>query len=451
MLLFDHLQADQPSLQQHSYSILENHGKRISKQALDKRFDNSAVDFIKALFENYLTCHLHYTKLPASFSMQYKSIRIMDSTEFKLPANLSEDFAGFTGDGTQACAQIQFEFDVLSGRIEHLSLESALVSDKTYAGEHMDAVCSGDLILRDLGYYSVDMYRQIEVKNAYYVSRLKPQVSIWELHRNAYKKLCYKEIIKRLKRSGRQYLDMDVCIGNELKHPVRLVANLLDKQAIARRIKRKRHRKTLLNATDKQLCQLNLFVTNIPVTMTAADDIFKLYKIRWQVELVFKTWKSILKIDKIRKMKTNRFKCYLISKLLWAMLSWDICMNLGPVIWKAHRRLISVYKCFSLLKMQANAIRSMLFCRNNKMKRWLSKIYGVFTNYGLKEERKNRLSLADLLKMERSFSMLDLPLQKHEAIRKNLAVSDGFFKKTTTNMRKKIGHANSMAMPFSKN
>ncbi|MBK8808438.1 MAG: transposase [Bacteroidales bacterium] len=33
------------------------------------------------------------------------------------------------------------------------------------------------------------------------------------------------------------------------------------------------------------------------------ETICKLYRIRWQIELVFKVWKSILHIDQTHKMK----------------------------------------------------------------------------------------------------------------------------------------------------
>jgi len=139
MLLFDHLISDQPSLQQHCFGLQDSDEIKITKQALDKRFDDTALEFIKTLFQNYLKEKLALDKLPSIFKEKFKAIRIMDSTEFKLPASLSESFPGFEGDGTKACAQIQFEFDILTGKVEYLSLENARLSDATYAEEGLNS------------------------------------------------------------------------------------------------------------------------------------------------------------------------------------------------------------------------------------------------------------------------------------------------------------------------
>ena len=50
MLFFDHLQNEHPSLQQHAFSIFDETDIKVSKQAIDKRFNDKAVDFIKKLF-----------------------------------------------------------------------------------------------------------------------------------------------------------------------------------------------------------------------------------------------------------------------------------------------------------------------------------------------------------------------------------------------------------------
>jgi IS4 transposase len=101
---------------------------------------------------------------------------------------------------------------------------------------------------------------------------------------------------------------------------------------------------------------LNVFITNVSaeeLTVQQADD---LYKIRWQIELVFKVWKSILKIHLLRKMRPERVKCYLYGKLLWILLCWDITVSFEPLIWKQKERLQSLYKCYALLKTNAQQL-----------------------------------------------------------------------------------------------
>lgn len=400
MVMFDHLLSDQPSLQQHGYSLYQDCNKRISKQGIAKRFNAQAVDFIETLFKKYFQHQLSQHSLPSKLAERFASVRVMDSTEFKLPASMADSFPGYSGDGTKACAQIQFEFDPLNGKVEHLSLENALKSDKTYASERITSVQKGDLLLRDLGYYTLSSYQEIESRQAYYISRLKQQLVIYEKSKKGLMKLSHATIIKRLKKSSKKYLDINVCIGADTKHPVRLIANLLDEKAIGQRIKNKRHRKSKLNQADHLACQLNLFVTNIPKTVCTTDELYQLYKIRWQIELIFKTWKSVLKIDKIRTMSVERFKCYLMSKLLWIMLSWEICKIHNKVGFKDGFRMISLHKCFTIIKLDAAKIKEILFSAKERILNWLKDYQNIFLDYGLKDERNGRKKLIGLLQLD---------------------------------------------------
>ena len=337
MLFFDHLQNEQPSLQQHAFCIYDDHNVKVSKQAIDKRFNDKAVQFIKKLFENFLNHSLDRELMPSDLDKEFSAIRIMDSTEFKLPASLAKEFPGYSGDGTASCAAIQFEYDVMSRQIKCMSLENARVSDKTYADKRMEDIQPKELIIRDLGYYSIDSYKKIEQQKAFYVSRLKAQIAIYDKTDKGYQLLSWSEIIALIKKSKEKCFDKTVYIGSEKKKPVRLMAWLLDEAAQNKRLQQKKNRKGKLNEKDEIWSQLNVFITNIAFEKITPQQAYNLYKIRWQIELVFKVWKSILKINLIRKMKPDRFRCYVYSKLLWVLLSWDISTGFEPIIWKENK------------------------------------------------------------------------------------------------------------------
>ena len=80
MLFFDHLQNDQPGLQLHAFSILDDHNVKVSKQALDKRFNDKAVSFIKKLFEIFLNSNFAKETIPSNLYELFSGIRIMNST-----------------------------------------------------------------------------------------------------------------------------------------------------------------------------------------------------------------------------------------------------------------------------------------------------------------------------------------------------------------------------------
>lgn len=400
MLFFDHLQNDQPSLQQHAFSIYDDKNLEVTKQAIDKRFNDKAVAFIKKLFEIFLRHSLDKDLMESDLSELFTAIRIMDSTEFKLPASMAAAFPGYSGDGTAACAAIQFEYEMISSQIKCMSLENARVSDKAYSDKRMEDIKPGELIIRDLGYFGIDSYGKIEQQKAYYISRLKAQVAIYEKTDEGYQQLSWSEIIALIKKSKEKHFDQTVYIGAEHKKPVRLMAWILDEDAQKKRLQNKKNRKGTLNENDKIWSQLNVFITNIAFEKITSQQAYHLYKLRWQIELIFKIWKSILKINLIRKMKPDRFRCYVYSKLLWVLLSWDISRGFEPMIWKESKRLISLYKCYALLKIKVDQLKHILFDNNEKLKEWLCKMCRGFNDFGLKENRKNRRKIEEILQFK---------------------------------------------------
>ena len=65
-------------------------------------------------------------------------------------------------------------------------------------------------------------------------------------------------------------------------------------------------------------------MTNIPDDKINGEAISKLYKIRWQIELIFKAWKSTFNLAKIKKMKYERLMCLLNMRLLLIMINWEV-------------------------------------------------------------------------------------------------------------------------------
>jgi hypothetical protein len=404
MLLFDQLQYDNPSLQQHAFGLDSMDAVSISKEGLSKRFNKNAVEFIQKIFEAYLQHTIDHDFIATDLTVMYTAIRFMDSTEFKLPDSLADVFPGYSSTSALSCAAIQFEYDIISKNICSLTLGNAKQSDKTYADQRMDNINKGELIIRDLGYYGIDSYEKIEDKNAFYISRLKSQIKIYEKQHGQYIELDLKTLIKRIKKSKAPYFDQTVYIGTKDKKEVRLMAWLLAEDAQIKRLAKKKNKKGKINDNDKLWSMLNVFVTNVGAEELTVQQAYELYKIRWQIELMFKTWKSILKLDVVRKMKPDRLKCYLYTKLLWVLLCWDITAISEPIIWSKHKKLISLYKCFALLKNSATDIKKSLFTANEALKEWLIKMIEYFGSYGLKENKKGRKNIAEILQYQKQNS-----------------------------------------------
>ena len=106
-----------------------------------------------------------------------------------------------------------------------------------------------------------------------------------------------------MKKDHIQRLDKEVYIGEKEKFPVRLIIELVPEEVFNTRMQKvNKYNKKKGHQTRKEYknrARFNLFITNITDEMIDGEAIAKIYKIRWQIELIFKTWKSIFGLDNI--------------------------------------------------------------------------------------------------------------------------------------------------------
>jgi len=49
-----------------------------------------------------------------------------------------------------------------------------------------------------------------------------------------------------------------------------------------------------------------------------------LYRLHWQIDIVFKSCKANLSLHKTKKVKHVRFECQLVARMIWALINWRI-------------------------------------------------------------------------------------------------------------------------------
>lgn len=367
----------------------------ISKQAIDKRFRSRAKEFLSQLLETVMKEKFSFTN---SYAIQevFSEIRIMDSTEFKLSPVLSKSFPGYGGKGREAMAKIQFEFELLKGRITQLKLGNALNSDVTQGMEHLDDIPKKALLVRDMGYVNINVYKELIKRDLFFISRLKPQISIYIKKNGALEQLDRNDLLRMLSERKTGYLDIEAFIGRETKMPIRLIANLLSEEQKARRIQRKIINKGKASKEDVLNACFNIFVTNVDKEVCHAKKIYELYRIRWQIELIFKAWKSILRIHQINPMNPDRFECLMYIKFIWILCNWSIVQLFSSLAGAE----ISHYKFAQTLKKNTQSFIRKSIQANGSLNLWLLELFELSTIYHLKEQKKGRPKIDEILNLK---------------------------------------------------
>ena len=61
-------------------------------------------------------------------------------------------------------------------------------------------------------------------------------------------------------------------------------------------------------------------LTDLPREQLPGIEVLELYRLRWQIELVFKRLKSLLKLDNLRAKSPQLSRTYILSKILGALM-----------------------------------------------------------------------------------------------------------------------------------
>jgi hypothetical protein len=324
----------------------------------------------------------------------FTQIRIMDSTEFLVSKKVAAVFPGYGGKGREAIVQVQYEYDIVNHNITQLSVGSALDSDALEGMKEIDSVPKGSLLIRDLGYNSPKAFKELTKRELFFISRAKPQWSMLIKGENGkLVKITPLQIIEQLKelqKANVKYLEIEVVVGDQARTPVRLVASLLTPEQTNRRIERKRKRDgTKIDAEQQAIACLNLFVTNVSKDDYDAQSIYEFYCLRWQIELIFKTLKSVMKIHQYHSMNATRLTCLILTQLLWVMLNWQILRAVRMATGKD----ISFHKLCQTLSSRSMQLRIEIIKSKEKLKEWLLELIGISVRFHKKEYKKGTENL----------------------------------------------------------
>jgi transposase len=72
--------------------------------------------------------------------------------------------------------------------------------------------------------------------------------------------------------------------------------------------------------------------------------------ISWQIEALFKTWKSFFQIDKCKRMKQERLECHLYGQLIGILLCSSTMFRMRQLLLNKKKRELSEYKAVYMTK-----------------------------------------------------------------------------------------------------
>ena len=375
-------------------------GKPITKQAMAERFSQKSVDFANALLAEVLKSQL---KTSAIKPRKFKKIFLIDSTGFKLPPNLSHIFKGHGGSDLGSGLKIQYAYDLISGKISLFDLTNGTTSDYSYS--KTQTIDKDALYIQDLGYFTKAGFEKIQAEGGYFISRFHHQCGLYESQDKDEDTIDFIALVATFLSFAKPSLSRTYYISlnrnKSKKLQIRLVMfaapEKVVKKRMAKRVKKGKKQANCSEAT-KANNKVSFYITNVPEDILSDEQIRKGYHLRWAIELTFKIWKSIFKLNEIKDMSPWRFLTLFYFKLILILIDFQVVTS---IVKQAKRRNInlSLYTCCAVFKkhFRQDFHEHLLNNRQKELSMLLIKMASFMEKNCRTSQNKNRISLDDYL------------------------------------------------------
>lgn len=224
---------------------------------------------------------------------------------------------------------------------------------------------------------------------------------MYELKQDVY---CEIDLLKvQRKMNFGEQKEMTVYLGKEERMKVRLVIEKLPpKKAAEKRRKLKIYKNNKRRNVSKKrltLCNINTYITNTNQKQIPAKEIRQYYSLRWQIEILFKAWKSVYHIDKIKKMKLERFECMNYGTLILVIITTHLISYFKNALFKKNKNELSELKLFKTIKQNIPDLKKAVNLSRKKLFGLLDSLEKMVFKTCIKQRKKSRLSPFNIIKL----------------------------------------------------
>lgn len=279
-------------------------GVQVTAQAVEQRYSSELVDFLEGLFRRAISTVLQSQKSLAPILDQFTDVLLLDSTTFTLPPELAELFPGCGGSygAGKAAVKFQVQFSLKTGALDTIKIEPGRDCDQKTSLQD-DLLESGTLRIADLGYFDTEVFERYGQDGVYWLSRLMCGTNTYSVDDERL------DLMEWLAAKG-PLVDDKILVGAKRKLECRIIAWRVPEEVANRRRQKviaEHSRKGRTPSAERLAwCDWMVLITNVPVEMLSPEEACVFYRSRWQIELVFKRWKSQGMIADLQGSTVNR-------------------------------------------------------------------------------------------------------------------------------------------------
>ena len=328
-----------------------NEELEISPEGLHQRINDSSVEFLKSMLSKALelsVSELIDESVP-KILRHFSKVHVLDSTQVSLPEELSEIWEGSGGCASESGMKLHLMLDYNSGKYESIAITDGTSPDQNYVDEAIKRLNPGELLLDDLGYFKQEAVMDVDQRGAYFLCRFNHRNNLYKKVDGKLVKFVLMSELKQAQKQGVSLCEFHVWFqkkGRKVK--MRLTCEIVpeevaeDRRRNARKVAKKKKRKP----TGKHLFFLgwNLHITNIDKSILDTESVGLVYKVRWYVELVFKSWKSYHGLTQVRGKRKERIECFIYGRLIIMTIMAFLNSSVKRYLWNTERKEVSFLK-----------------------------------------------------------------------------------------------------------
>lgn len=331
-------------------AVIQN-GVSLSKQAISSRLQDSGP-FLKELLKRaFSLIYSNTLESHASLLLKYFSdVKLLDATTISLPDQVANDYPGMGGRNAKAALKIQTLYSAINHSITCFDITSGVTHDTVALPEMIATLSERELFLADLGYFDTKQLKKIGEKN-FFISRIKTNLKLYKAISEKYAIYEQLDIASTLKKAISS-IDQEIYIGTDThsKLNVRLVGTKLPDKVAHKRIKKAivQNGGNDISANKREILHWNLMITNINADVLDTTIITELYRIRWQIELLFKVLKSTFSIDNMHVANTKYIEAILYGRLIGILMTMPLYDCIDQTLLSSKGRGVSIQRFYTL-------------------------------------------------------------------------------------------------------
>jgi hypothetical protein len=289
------------SLRQVAATMTLHTAYRITDEAIKQRLA-AAKPWLKVLLQQMLP-------LPEQLAdkLQHRRLLLVDASHVAGPEAKTTQY------------RLHVQMDLLTFEILEILLTDAKGSEKLVNFAYR----AGDIVIGDRADIRRNRVLDVKEQGIEVIGRFSPtQCPVSDLQG---KEILWKELLFGIARG--QSRSLEVLLNDGKRASQRAWIHLLRKSesesAQARRKARRKAQQDRRQASDFTLllCEYVMVLTTIAASELSGEVILRMYRVRWQIEILFKRWKSLLGVSKLRgKAMSELSWSWLYGKLLYCLL-----------------------------------------------------------------------------------------------------------------------------------